>query len=288
MLEGLQGNYLGEFAQDSDEWHAVRAGGIGGSDIGTILGLNPYVSPYYLWGEKTGQIAPKELDSFAVTLGRTLEPVILDQLLPMMQPDWEIHRTGTWQHEEYPFMLANPDALAKIDGEWAVIEVKTSRNYWHEVPPHYRAQVLHYMNILGVKRGYICGLVGMDWVMHEIPFDEFEAKVIEQKAREFWQLVTTGTEPDFDGALSTYEAVREMHPEIDGSEIEIDGGHLLALAQQRFDEAEAELRKQKSEVMRLMGNAQHAYIEHEGKQFRVASRQARGGGKPFLVVNRGK
>jgi putative phage-type endonuclease len=283
-LEGLRGIYLGQF--EGDAWHEQRAKGLGGSDIGALLGLNPWVSPYYLWAEKTGQIPAKELDSFAVTLGITLEPVILDTLLPMMQPDWEIHRTGTWQHEKYPFMLANPDAVAKVDGEWVLIEVKTSRNYWSEVPPHYKAQVMHYMNILGIKKAYICGIVGMDWVMHRVDFDEFEARVIEQKAREFWELVETGTEPDFDGALSTYEALRVMHPDIDGTEVEIDGGHTLVLAQQKYDEAEAELRKAKSETLRIMGRAQHAYVEHEGQKIRVASRQARGNAAPYLVVRK--
>jgi len=35
-----------------------------------------------------------------------------------------------------------------------------------------------------------------------------------------------------------------------------------------------------------MGKAKHAYFEHEGKKIRVASRQARNGGRPYLVVNK--
>jgi putative phage-type endonuclease len=275
---------LGTFASGTSEWHELRADGIGGSEIGTMLGLNPWESPYYLWASKTGQLPPKELDSLAVKLGNWLEPLILEQILPSVNPGWEVMTTGTYQHPRLPFLRANPDALAWIDGELCVIEVKTSRNYWSEVPPHYVAQVQHYLNVLGLKRAFIVGLVGMDWVQHEIRFDQFEADVIEQKAIEFWHMVTEGTAPDFDGALSTYEAVRELHSEIDGSEVEIDGIHNLVTAQAAFDKAEAELRKQKSEVLALMGTAQHAYTEHEGKRYRVASRQSRNGGKPFLVI----
>lgn len=277
---------LGVFESGTAEWHEARADGIGGSEVGTILGLNPWESPYYLWATKTRQLPPKVLDSFAVKLGVALEPTILDVLLPQAHPDWEIYRTGTYQHPTIPFLHANPDALAKVNGEWVVVEVKTSRNYWSETPPAYTAQVLHYMNILGIKRGVIVGLVAMDWVETWVEFDEFEAKVIEQKATEFWKLVQEGTAPDFDGSKSTYTAVREMHPDIDGSEVEIDGLHLLPLAQAEFEEAEAKLKKIKSEVLDKMGSAQHAYIDIDGEKIRVASRQARGNGTPFLVVRR--
>lgn len=277
---------LGVFESGTSEWHEARADGIGGSEVGTILGLNPWESPYYLWATKTGQLPPKVLDSFAVKLGVALEPTILDVLLPQAHPDWEIYRTGTYQHPTIPFLHANPDALAKVNGEWVVVEVKTSRNYWSETPPAYTAQVMHYLNILGIKRGVIVGLVAMDWVETWVEFDEFEAKVIEQKATEFWKLVQEGTAPDFDGSESTYTAVREMHPDIDGSEIEIDGLHRLPLAQAEFEEAEAKLKQIKSEVLDKMGNAQHAYIDVDGQKIRVASRQARGNGTPFLVVRK--
>ena len=73
---------LGVFDSGSDEWHELRSHGIGGSEIGTILGLNPWESAYYLWATKTGQLPPKQLDSFAVKLGNWLEPMILDTILP--------------------------------------------------------------------------------------------------------------------------------------------------------------------------------------------------------------
>lgn len=279
---------LGTFVNGSPEWHEARADGIGGSEVGTILGLNPWESPYYLWASKTGNIPPKVLDSFAVRLGNYLEPVILDEILPDQHPDWEIFRTGTYQHGDIPYLHANPDALAKVDGEWVVVEVKTSRNYWPEVPPAYRAQVMHYMNILGIKRAVIVGLVGMDWVAHWVEYDEFEAQVIEQKCAEFWKLVVDEVQPSFDGSDSTYQAVREMHPDIDGTEVEIDGAHYLTIAQAKFDKAEAELRLAKSEVLAQMGKAQHAYVEVYGEKIRVASRQARQGSRPFLVVHKAK
>ena len=279
---------LGVFEAGTPEWHEVRADGIGGSEVGTIMGLNRWESAYYLHHLKTGDLPPKELDSFPADLGNILEPVIMGPLLKLKHPDWEVFTTGTYQHETLPYLHANPDGLAKVEGEWIIVEAKTSRNYWSEVPAQYIAQVQHYMNVMGLKRAVIIGLVAMDWVEYWIDADSFEQRVIEQTAQTFWRGVTEAIAPDWDGSSSTYETVRQLHPDIDGTEVEIDGLHNLPLAQAEFDRAEAELRKQKSEVLNLMGSAQHAYIEHEGEKIRIASRQARGMGKPFLVIKKGK
>lgn len=279
---------VGVFENGSPQWHEARKNSIGGSEIGTILGLNPWESAFYLWATKCGHIPPKQLDSFAVKLGNILEPVILQQIIPDQHPDWELFYTGTYQDGNIPYLHANPDALAKVDGEWVIVEVKTSRNYWTEIPPQYLAQVQQYMMVMGLRRAVIVGLVGMDYVEHWVEADDFEQAVIEQAACRFMELVKENQAPDWDGSESTYTAVREMHPDIDGTEIEIDGLHHLALAQAAFDEAEAELKKAKSQVLNEMGSAQHAYTTINGEKFRVASRQSRNGSRPFLVVHKAK
>ena len=37
-----------------EEWLEDRRKGIGGSDVGALLGLNKYKSPYTLWAAKSG------------------------------------------------------------------------------------------------------------------------------------------------------------------------------------------------------------------------------------------
>lgn len=39
-----------------EDWLKVRNTGLGGSDCGSILGLNPYKSALTLWSEKTGMM----------------------------------------------------------------------------------------------------------------------------------------------------------------------------------------------------------------------------------------
>ena len=44
-----------------EQWHLRRRLGIGGSEIGTILGLNKYQTPFDLWLIKTGRKTPDDL-----------------------------------------------------------------------------------------------------------------------------------------------------------------------------------------------------------------------------------
>lgn len=278
---------LGYHESGSPEWHNLRKQGIGGSEIGTILGLNPWSSAVNLWAKRLELIPDPPLTSFAVKLGNKLEQPILE-LFAEANPEWEIYRAGTYRHPHISYLQANPDALAvhKDTGEIVVIEVKTSRNYWDKIPPAYEAQVQHYLDVLGLCRGFLIGIVGMDWVEHEIALDDFAAQTAHLAAEEFWKCLETGTMPEWDGSTATYETLRELHPEITDEEIHIDGGHNLALAQERFDEAEKELQTQKNQVMALMGTAKHAYVEVNGERVRIASRQARGLGRPYLVVRK--
>ena len=185
-------------------------------------------------------------------------------------------------------MHANPDGLAKLaNGEFVIVEVKTSRNYWDEVPPAYIAQVQHYMNVMDLNRAVIVALVGMDYQEHWIERDDFLIGNQEYYALRFWGGLERKLVPNWDGSKSTYETVRALHPDIDEElEVEIDGGHYVVLAQLAYDKAERELNEAKSQMLDAMGKAKHAYVEHEGERFRVASRQARGTMKPFLVVNK--
>ena len=278
-------NLVGTFEAGSEEWHEARKGAIGGSEIGTIMGLNQYESAYALMAKKLGKIPTEKLDNWAIRFGQKFEQPILE-LFQDEHPHFEIYTTGTYAHPELPYMHANPDALAKVNGKWVIVEVKTSKNYWYEIPPSYIAQVRWYMSVMNIDSAIIVGVVNMSWVEHWIERDSFEEDVLKQYGAEFYRRMQLCQMPEWDGAQSTYEAVRVMHPTITDEEVEIDGGHYLVKAQEDFDVAQAELLKAKSQVMSAMGNAKHAYVTHGEQKFRIASRQARGLTAPYLVVNK--
>jgi putative phage-type endonuclease len=277
---------VGVFETGTSAWHEAREDGLGGSEIGTVLGLNPYMSAYALWAKKTGKIPEEKVDNWSVRFGNAFEKPLL-ALWGHEHPEYEVFLTGTYKNPSQPYLRANPDALARHreTGEWVVVEIKTARLGWDATPPAYEAQITHYMDVLGIKRAVIVAIAGWTWEERWYEYDEFLASVQRSAAARFWHNVVNDTKPEFDGAESTYQAVRAMHPDIDTeAEVEIDGGHTLILAAQEFAAAQEKLNKIKSEVLDLMGDAKHAYIEHDGKKIRIASRQARRDGVPYLVL----
>lgn len=276
---------LGVFTPGTSDWHEARTNSIGGSDVSTLMSLNPYESPYALWCKKTDKIPSLITENWAIRFGKAFESPILG-LWAEEHPDYEVFTTGTYQDNLLPFRHANPDALARhrVSGEWIVIEVKTARSTWDSAPAGYVAQVQHYLDILGLHRAVLVAVAGMTWYDIWIERDEFEIENQRIMARKFMDCVVNDTAPAWDGSEATYEAVRYQHPDITDEEVEIDGAHNLALLHDAHEQAEKELRQAKSQVMAIMGNAKHAYIEHEGKRYRIASRQAKKGGVPYLVL----
>ena len=280
---------VGVFESGTSAWHEARADSLGGSEIGTIMGLNPWESAYALWAKKTGKIENPPLTNWAVRFGQAFEEPIL-KLWAEEHPEYEVFVTGTYQDCECPWLHANPDALARHrkTGEWLVVEVKTARTSFEALPANYEAQVRHYMMVMKIDRAVVVAVAGMTWQEFWVERDDFTEQVQLDAAKRFMSHVVNDTKPDYDGAESTYEVIRKMHPLIDDTEIEIDGLHQLALAQQEFEAAEAKFNQMKSWVLDLMGNAKHAYIVADGQQIRLASRQARRDGVPYLVVKKGK
>lgn len=280
---------VGVFEAGTSEWHEAREDSIGGSEISTIMGLNPYESAYALWAKKTGKIPSLVQENWAIRFGKAFEQPIL-QLWAEEHSDYEVFVTGTYQDSLLPFRHANPDALARHreTGEWIVIEVKTARSTWDSVPDGYYAQVQHYLDVLGLKQAALVAVAGMTWYDIWIDRDDFEIENMRLRSKEFFEAILNDRKPAWDGSESTYEAVRYQHPEIVDEEVEIEGLHYLSNLQAEHDLLTSKLRQAKSEVLDSMGKAKHAYLEVEGKKIRVASRQARKDGIPYLVVHKSK
>lgn len=66
-----------ELQQRSPEWLELRSTKIGGSEVASILDLNPYEDAYKTWQYKTGRIKPKK-ENAAMKRGADLEPEALE------------------------------------------------------------------------------------------------------------------------------------------------------------------------------------------------------------------
>lgn len=156
------------------KWQEARHAGIGGSDAGTILGVNSYNSKYELYGDKTG-LFPKTFNGNAATwFGHKLEPIIAERYAMEYNAAVVEFPTMIWDDNGYEFanldyLLVTPSEQfpAGVVTEWAkktvppgilaILEVKTTgivtsgtAHKWKggQVPDTYTVQGYHYINVM--------------------------------------------------------------------------------------------------------------------------------------------
>ena len=279
--------FLGNFESGSPEWHNLRNedAAVGGSDIGAIAGLSPWESAITKWAKKTGKISDELEPNMSMRLGNKLETPILE-IFAEEHPDYEIFTTGTWAHKDFSWQRANPDALyRKPDGTWGIIEVKFSRDYWSEVPQHYRAQVLWYMNVFAIQEAVLVALAGSSYQEFEVEWDSFEATSLIAAAYRFRESVLKEQMPDWDGSNSTFETIRAMNPKIEDGEEHLDElgvNYFNALTD--FEQTEKKLTELKSRVLAAMGGKKKGIVYGE----HAISLRARGMGNPYIHNEKGK
>lgn len=291
LLEVTGANFIGNWSTEDKEWHEVRKSGITGTDVGTIVGLNPWLSPYALWAKKLDKIPDDFRDSEAMYWGRAAEEIIVRRFAEE-HPDYTIYyNVGTWCHEERDWQIANPDAVYRTgDGVWGVLEIKTAQfedsfdltN--NVVPKHYKSQELWYCDVFGFGEHTLAALFhGNRYHEFHGYVDGFEAESNREAAESFRQLILSDKAPDFDGALSTYEVVRKQHPEIEDAAVELgDLGMYYFLAAEEFSAAETKLTELKTRVLDAMGKAKKGLVFDEWR----LTRMAKGQGSPYLATKR--
>ncbi len=154
-----------------DQWLEYRRLGIGGSDVGAILGLSPFRTARDIYFDKIGmKFANEQKDNWvALEIGHLLEDLVAK--IFSEQTGLNIFQEKKmFFHPDYPFMLADLDYLVTMpDGTIAILEIKTTnyhaRNHWWKdgkevVPAYYEVQARHYMAVRGVEHAFFCCLYG--------------------------------------------------------------------------------------------------------------------------------
>ncbi|MEV5538510.1 lambda-exonuclease family protein [Saccharopolyspora shandongensis] len=283
---------VGTFEPGSPEWHAARADGLGGSEIAAVLGLSPFESRFSLWHRKRGIAGPVE-ETEQMRAGRYFEDGIA-QWFADEHPELQVRRTGTWRNRERPWQIANPDRSAKGPDGYEVVEIKNvyDATGWgepgtDEVPVYYRAQVLWYLDVLGLSRARLAIAVGgCKFAEYVVNYSADEAAILRREAVEFLRTITDDERPSIDEHAETYQVIREMHPDIDNTRVEISPALAwqYRTASEVYDAAKAEKQAATSALADAMGTARRAFCD--GVQ--LATRQARNGGIPFVVATKPK
>jgi hypothetical protein len=221
----------------------------------------------------------------SMKLGTILEAPILN-LFADEHPELEIYETGTWANKENPWARSNPDGLYKdADGNWGIIEVKFSRDYWSGVPQAYRAQVLWYMRVFGIKQAKLVALAGSSYMEFDIEWDEFEAETLWDAAVRFRKACLDMKMPYWDGSNSTLETIRALSPGIVDTEVDLDdlGMHYINSVDE-LEKATVKTTELKARVIQAMDGAKRGLVFGE----HLLSLRSRAGGAPYLHHEKGK
>lgn len=228
-FETPTGVLVGHWEPGSAEWHAARADALGSSEHAAVLGLSPWDSHFSLWHRKAGHVGDVP-ETEEMSWGKKLEHVICDEFASL-HPELRVAVAGTYCHRDRPWQLANPDRLARHieTGEVVVVEAKTDRfDYgWGPegsdvIPLHYRVQVMVQLDVLGLRTAYVPVLFsGQDYREYVVTYDPADAKTIRDAGEAFVTSLREGRAPELDGHSSTYQALRELHPDIEDVDVEI-------------------------------------------------------------------
>lgn len=179
-----------------EEWLKVRESGIGSSEVGTILGLNPFETPYQLWRRKVGIDAPKE-QNFAMRAGHYLEDAVSlfyhdetgKDIIKASAGDWIIRSNA------HPYMQVSPDRTfwlgeSRSPEAKGILECKTTQMEVDadSVPQHWFAQLQYQLGVAELPQGALAWLtMGRKFGYRDFEFDpEFFGYITEEVTR-FWQ-----------------------------------------------------------------------------------------------------
>jgi putative phage-type endonuclease len=184
-----------------------RPFGIGGSDIGAILGLSPYKTAFQVWSEKVDQYSQASRDALHLRFGQHIEPFIALEYEKATGSKTAEHQQ-ILIHPKYPFFYGHIDRFVLTEGGAqpvvegqvtcsTILECKSAsifnRHEWgepgtDEIPPAYHAQCAWYMAITDCSRVEVAVLLGnQDFRIYVVNRDlELETRLIE-RALDFWQ-----------------------------------------------------------------------------------------------------
>lgn len=209
-------------------WLAEREKGIGSSEVGTILGVNPWETPYQLWRRKKG-MAPAIVENEATRAGHILESAVATyfeqdsgrQVIKASQGDWLAVDT------DREFLRVSPDRTYWLDGKHSkdnkgIVECKTTQLDIDadDIPKHWFCQLMYQLGVMGYRQGSLAWLTrGRKFGYRDYEFDpDFYALMVD-RLEKFWKDYIVG---DLEPEQTTIEDVQLKFPRsVTGKSIEI-------------------------------------------------------------------
>lgn len=233
--------------KDRAEWLKLREGGIGSSEVPTLLGLNPFETPYALWRRKRGLDGPQE-ESEAMLMGHLLEDAVAKRweretgfkVIPGTEADF------LFIDPERPFMRVSPDRLYKEGEAMRILECKTTGRAVEpdDIPLHWFVQVQYQMGVAGMAKGSLAWLVqGRHFGQLEMDFVKDYFDTLAEAVERFWtENVLGGKEPE---AVNVQDVERKHARHTDGKVLEATKDILSSYS--RLKDIRAEMEKLEAE-----------------------------------------
>ena len=201
----------------TDEWYEFRMNGIGGSEMGTVLGINKYDTAIRLFHEKIGSVEPWREDNERMFWGRTNEENIArvwqyydgtkDGYVENCNNNKIVRKcrsvNGYIVNPKYPWLFGSLDRVINIEGGFnmitgeplemeAILECKNmswwvSKMWEDGIPIYHLAQIHVYMIIFDADYAEIAMLVdGGQLQVEKIQRDEALCERILTISKAFW------------------------------------------------------------------------------------------------------
>ncbi len=264
----------------------TRPIGLGGTDIGAILGLSPYKTPLELWSELVSQEQMSSRDLIHLRFGQHAESFIASEYERATGLFTAIHSQPLF-HKKHGFMfghidrfvLETPDTPAIVEGTITsnkILECKTSsafsKNDWGEpgtdqVPPLYLVQCAWYLAITECQYADLAVLIGnSDYRIYTIERDLELEELLISHAHHFWCEHVLAQKPP--ALKSTQDAAILFPKESQGTSVEASQELLNSIKayQEVCAKSQAitsECERLKLEILNYMGQAEK--LTHAGK-----------------------
>jgi putative phage-type endonuclease len=268
------------------EWLEKRRAGITSTDVATIVGQNPWSSPWEVFGAKLGH---EREQSTAMKRGQYFEDGVARWYADETGRDVRLWPgEGTYRLVEGPqsWMLATPDRAVYVDGEIERgLEIKTARETRMEVagmveeygetgsdliPPRVAIQARWCMAVCDVDRWDVAAYFSFprdDFRYYHLERDlEIEAMLIRAAFAWCQKHIVQGEPLDaVDGSAAARAWLEDQHPKILGPMREATLEELELLA--RHVVVTQEIKRLKSEAEKLENQIAEAIGSDEGIRF---------------------
>jgi putative phage-type endonuclease len=238
-----------------EAWLEARKSGIGASESAALFGIHPWTSRLALWLEKSGKVErdqPQGEQAERMEWGRVLETPIAEVYQRRTgRVLWQFSEFSIARHRRLGCMFATPDRFIieakdrQGDGNLQIKNTADVEGWAAGAPMYVQCQVQHELAVTGRDYAAIAVLVtGNRLLTWDVDRNDAFIAELEEQCRLFWESIEAGEVPPVDGHKASMAALKRLHRQDNGKEVELPAEAAawwaqLTEAKQTIREAEA-------------------------------------------------